>query len=84
MAKNLEKCPLCWHKLEEKKVEKLLRGGGNTAVLNISALVCLHCGERLYDQKVVKQFDEVRNKLKNQQTESFNPIGKTFEVSLRY
>ena len=42
-----EKCPVCGGKLEEKEVEKLLRGGDHTAVLRVEAEVCLHCGEHL-------------------------------------
>ncbi|MEK6623039.1 MAG: YgiT-type zinc finger protein [Planctomycetota bacterium] len=43
-----EKCPVCGSGLIGKKVEKLLRGGSNTAVLKVHAEVCLHCGERFY------------------------------------
>jgi len=43
-----EKCPVCGGDLVEKEVEKVLRGGVNTAVLKICAEVCLRCGERLY------------------------------------
>ncbi|GJQ57929.1 MAG: YgiT-type zinc finger protein [Candidatus Scalindua sp. AMX11] len=47
-----EKCPICGGELEEKIVEKLLRGGDNTAGLKVQAEVCLHCGERLYAEEV--------------------------------
>ncbi len=43
-----EKCPICGGEVVEKEVEKLLKGGKNTAVVRITAEVCLHCGERLY------------------------------------
>jgi YgiT-type zinc finger domain-containing protein len=45
------KCPVCGGELVEKKVEKLLRGGKNTAILEVDAEVCLRCGERLYPQE---------------------------------
>jgi hypothetical protein len=32
--KLLEKCPICGGELVEKEVEKVLRGGANTAILN--------------------------------------------------
>ena len=38
------KCPVCGGEMAEKEVEKLLRGGINTAVLTVRAEVCLHCG----------------------------------------
>lgn len=50
-------CPVCSGELVEKQVEKLLRGGCHTAVVCIPAEVCLHCGERLYSQDVVRRFE---------------------------
>jgi len=46
------KCPVCGGEMVGKEVEKLLRGGVNTAFLRVPAEVCLHCGERLYSQEV--------------------------------
>jgi len=74
------KCPVCGGELIEKKVEKLLRGGENTAVLNVQAEVCLHCGERLYSQETVRRFEEIRTKLKRQETASFKALGRSFQV----
>ena len=34
--KPFEKCPICGGELEQKKFEKLLRGGKHTAVLRIN------------------------------------------------
>lgn len=76
-----EKCPVCGGELISKEVEKLLRGGSNTAVLRVPAEVCLHCGERLYSQETVRKFEEVRDKLEKQQTDEFQPLGKSFQVS---
>ncbi|MBU2609956.1 MAG: YgiT-type zinc finger protein, partial [Chloroflexi bacterium] len=42
--KPFEKCPVCGGELVEKEVEKLLKGGVNTAVLTVRAEVCLLCG----------------------------------------
>ena len=56
-----EKCPVCGGKLEEKEVEKLLRGGDHTAVLRVEAEVCLHCGEQLYAEETVRLFEQIRN-----------------------
>jgi len=47
----------------EKEVEKLLRGGNNTAVIQLQAEVCLKCGERLYSAETVKRFEQIRDKL---------------------
>jgi len=48
--------------LEEKEVEKPLKGGVNTAVIKVRSDVCLHCGERLYSQETVKLFEDIRRK----------------------
>jgi len=75
-----EKCPICGGELVEKEVEKLLRGGIHVAVLKVRAEVCLHCGERLYSQEAVRRFEEIRAKLKRQETEAFQPLGLSFQV----
>ncbi len=79
--KPFEKCPVCGGELVEKEVEKILRGGVDTAVIKVRAEVCLHCGERLYSEETVKRFEEIRTKLKQQQTADFRQLGKTFEVA---
>ncbi len=76
----LENCPVCSGELVKKEVEKILRGGNHTAVLKVSAEVCLSCGERLYSVETVRRFENIRAKLKRQQTEDFQPIGQSFRV----
>jgi YgiT-type zinc finger domain-containing protein len=78
--KPFEKCPVCGGELKRKEVEKLLRGGRNTAVLRVSAEVCLHCGERLYTEDTVRYFEKVRNKLKRQELAGFQPLGQSFKI----
>ena len=75
------KCPVCGGELAEKQVEKLLRGGVHTAVAKVRADVCLHCGERLHTQEDVRRFEEIRSKLRRQETAGFRLIGKSFEVA---
>ena len=75
-----EHCPVCGGELSTKKVEKLLRGGGNTVSLRVEAEVCQHCGERLYPEDVVKSFEEIRAKLKKQEFAHFRPLGQSFTV----
>ncbi len=79
-TKPFDKCPVCGGELEEKEVEKLLRGGANTAIIKVRAEVCLHCGERLYSQETVKRFEEIRRKLERKDVASFQQIGQSFEV----
>lgn len=80
MTMPFEKCPVCGGELTEKEVEKLLRGGVNTAILKVQAEVCLHCGERLYSQETVRRFEEIRTKLERRETADFQPMGQSFQV----
>jgi len=77
---ELKKCPICQGELTIKKVEKLLKGGNNTALITVEAQVCLNCGERLYQPETVREFAKIRNKLKNQKTEDFELIGQSFRI----
>lgn len=70
----------CGGELQCKEVEKLLRGGKNTAVLRVNAEVCLHCGERLYTEDTIRYFESLRNKLKRQETAEFQTLGQSFKV----
>lgn len=74
-------CPVCGGELVKKQVEELLRGGVNTAVLEVWAEVCLRCGERLYSQETARQFEQVRAKLERGQVEDFLPLGQSFKVA---
>lgn len=64
----------------EKEVQKLLYGGIHMAVVKVQAEVCLECGERLYSQETVRRFEEIRSKLKRQETADFIPLGQSFQV----
>jgi YgiT-type zinc finger domain-containing protein len=75
------KCPVCGGEVVEKEVEKLLRGGVHTAVLKVQAEVCLHCGERLYSQETVRQFEQIRAKLEREEVADFQPLGQSFQVA---
>lgn len=73
-------CPICGGELVEKKVEKILRGGVDTAVLTVTADICLRCGERLYSQDTVRHFELIRNKLERRETKDFHLMGHSFEI----
>ena len=76
-----QKCPVCGGDLVEKEVEKVLRGGVNTAVLKVCAEVCLRCKERLYSQETVRRFEQIRAKLERQDTGEFRAIGVSYQVA---
>jgi YgiT-type zinc finger domain-containing protein len=74
-------CPVCRGELIKREVQKLLRGGNNTAVVKVQAEICLNCGERLYSQETVRRFESIKAKLAHQETEDFVPIEQSFQVS---
>ncbi len=74
------KCPICGGEVVTKKVEKLLRGGNNTAIVKVAAEVCLHCGERLYSKETIEYFEQIRLKLARKDVSDFKPVGKSYEV----
>lgn len=77
----VEKCPRCGGQIVERNIKEILSGGIHTAFVTVRAGVCLHCGERLYSPETVRQFEEIESKLERQETDEFQPIGKTFEVA---
>jgi len=74
-------CPVCGGERVEKEVEKLLRGGPNTAVVTVCAEVCLKCGERLYSTEIIRRFESIRTKLERQEVADFQPLGQSFQVA---
>jgi len=78
---SFEVCPICAGEVVTKHVEKLLRGGKDTAVIRVPALICLRCGERLYDESTVRRFEEIRRKLEHQDTAEFELLGQSFQVA---
>ncbi|CAD7852636.1 MAG: FIG00913126: hypothetical protein [Olavius algarvensis Gamma 1 endosymbiont] len=82
--KPFETCPLCGGELEDKQVEKLLRGGEHTLSMQVTAEVCLHCGERLYTEDIVESFEEIRNQLRRQEFGHFKALGQSFTVAANW
>ena len=76
-----ERCPICKGEIADKEVEKVLKGGTNTAIIKVKAEVCLHCGERLYTPETVSRFEDIREKLTQEDISEFELIGKTFHVA---
>ncbi|MGB7414826.1 MAG: YgiT-type zinc finger protein [Thermosynechococcaceae cyanobacterium] len=78
---HLEHRPICGGELTEKSVTKVLRGGGHTASMKVRADVCLSCGERVYLLDTIKHFQEIRAKLKSQDTHEYVPTGQAFQIT---
>jgi YgiT-type zinc finger domain-containing protein len=74
------KCPTCGGEIVQKEVEKLLKGGPNTAVITLKAEVCLHCGERYYSPATTKHFEEIRHKLAAGDISEFEELGHSYKA----
>ena len=81
MTQPFSECPVCGGELDQRDVEKLLRGGVNLATVKVRAEVCLRCGERLYSRATISRFQQIRAKLANQEVDEFSPLGRSFQVS---
>lgn len=81
MSALFEKCPVCGGEVVEKEVEKILKGGNHTAAIKVSAEVCLHCGERLYAPDIIKNFEDIRNKLEHNNLQGLVEVGKALQVT---
>ena len=77
----LDKCPRCgFDDVIEKRVDEVLRGGDDAAVVNVPAKICHHCGERTYTAETFYRFGAIRKMLANGQVDDFQPVGRYFRV----
>ncbi|OGF57182.1 MAG: YgiT-type zinc finger domain-containing protein [Candidatus Fraserbacteria bacterium RBG_16_55_9] len=79
--KLISRCPICGGQLMKEDVEKLLRGGSNVASIEVRAGVCHKCGEIVYDAVTVRKFQEIREKLEQNEVADFSLLGKAYVVN---
>jgi YgiT-type zinc finger domain-containing protein len=77
----IDKCVVCNGDLLETKVTEIIKGGGNTATLQVNALVCQNCGERFYHGDTIRKFENIKLKLERQETQDLIPVGQSFELA---
>jgi YgiT-type zinc finger domain-containing protein len=52
---SLSRCARCGATdLEDREIEKLVRGGADVAALRAHATVCRHCGERYFPNEAIR------------------------------
>lgn len=74
-------CPVCGGELVEKRVHKLLKDGNDTATVEVDAMVCQRCGERLYPEETVRLFEKIRAKLRRGETQDMTLVGSSYEAA---
>ncbi len=77
-----KQCPICGGEMRSKEVEKLLRGGNNTATVSVKAEVCTHCGERLYSRDQIIRFEEIRKELGKTKVAGLRRVGRSYQVAV--
>jgi len=76
MTASLSRCARCGSSdLEDKEIEKLIRGGDDVAALRVHATVCHHCGERYLPLDAVRALDQARKDLAEGKLTRFRTLG---------
>ncbi|MBS3029060.1 MAG: YgiT-type zinc finger protein [Dolichospermum sp. DET50] len=58
----IDKCVVCNGNLLETKVTEIIKGGSNTATLQVNASVCRNCGERFYHVDTIRKLENIKLK----------------------
>lgn len=76
MTASLSRCARCGSSdLEDKDVEKLVRGGDDVAALRVRATVCHHCGERYFSVDAIRVLEQARRDLVEGKLTHFRTLG---------
>jgi YgiT-type zinc finger domain-containing protein len=64
------KCVICkGSDIEMRKIEEEIKSERDIVLIPMEVLVCLSCGERYYDRKVMRKIEELRLKLNHDNLE---------------
>ena len=70
------KCVICKSPdVEKKLVEEELHSGRDIVIIPVEVVICLNCGERYYDRKVMRFLEDTKNKIANKQI-NLSAVGK--------
>ena len=78
-----ELCPICGGELVEKNTETIIRGGNDTAVIQMRALVCTKCGEHIYPIQTIRSMEKIKLQLSRGDVSEFEPLGRSFKFTLK-
>ncbi len=77
MNAALSKCARCGSSdLEDRDIEKLVRGGSDVVALDVHATVCRHCGERYFSREAVEVLEQARRDLERGAVGRFRALGR--------
>ncbi|MBI4287129.1 MAG: YgiT-type zinc finger protein [Chloroflexi bacterium] len=70
------KCVICNSPhVENKLVEEEIHSGQDIVIVPIEVVVCMNCGERYYDRRMMRFLEETERKIANKQM-NLSPVGK--------
>ena len=76
MKASIARCARCGsNDLEDRDVEKLVRGGDDVAALRVRATVCHHCGERYFPVTAIRALEQARQDLAEGKLTRFRALG---------
>lgn len=76
MKASLSECARCGsNDLEDRDIEKLVRGGDDVAALHVRATVCHHCGERYLPVDAIRVLEQARRDLAEGKLTRFRSLG---------
>jgi YgiT-type zinc finger domain-containing protein len=82
---SLSRCARCGATdLEDREIEKLVRGGADVAALRAHATVCRHCGERYFPNEAIRALEQVRRVLSEGKVAGFRTLGRLLTSSGRW
>ena len=83
MTASLSRCARCGSSdLEDRDVEKLVRGDNDVAALRVRATVCHHCGERYLPVDAVRALQQARRDLAEGKPTRFRKLGHVLTPQL--
>jgi YgiT-type zinc finger domain-containing protein len=76
MKASLSRCARCGsNDLEDRDIEKLVRGGDDVAALRVRATICRHCGERYFPEGTIHVLEQARRDLAEGKLARFRTLG---------
>ena len=74
------KCVICKSSdIQTKMIEEEIKSGTDIVLVPMDALVCMNCGERYYDRKMMRKIEDIRSKLK-QKDLKVEEVGKVLKA----
>ena len=76
------RCVICKSSdIQTKMVEEEFKLGRDIVLVPMEVLVCLNCGERYYDRKAMRNLEDIRSRLREEDLE-VEDVGKVLRAKV--